>query len=320
MSSPRMPLLLGTGFFGLPGTNRFTNLAEIQKWVDVMVEHGHPYIDTARAYGDGTSEVVLSKLNLHGARVDTKILATAPGEYEPAKFKETFKKSLDALGPNIKIRVLYLHGPDRSVPVENTLEAVNDLYKQGHFEQFGLSNFMAWEVAEVVGICKRRGFVSPTVYQGAYNMVFRAPEEELFPCLRKYGIKFAVYGALAGGILTGKLLDNEKPAPGSHYDPNWRLQPYYAHRFGHAKQAIRNVKEIAEKHGLKLVEVAYRWLVHHSALRPDDHGIIVGGSNLGQIEGAIAQCDEGPLPEEVVAACEETWNQMKGTATHQYWF
>ncbi|KAJ3552503.1 hypothetical protein NM688_g4119 [Phlebia brevispora] len=323
MSSTRtMPLLLGTFLVGAPGTNRFTDTAEIQRWVDTMVQHGHPSIDTARVYGDGTAEEILSKLDLHGARVDTKLCPLAPGDHAPEKLKETFNLCLAALGPNIKIRVLYLHLPDRSVPFELTLEAVNDLYEQGHFEEFGLSNFMSWEVAEVVGICKRRGFVLPTVYQGAYNMISRAPEAELFPCLRKHGLKFAAYAVLAGGLLTGKLLDNAQPAPGSHFDPNWSWGHQYVSWFGHASQAqaIKNLKNVAEKHGLQLTDVAYRWLVHHSAMQADDHGIIVGGSNLGQIETAIEACGQGPLPDEVLAACEETWSELKATASHQYWF
>ncbi|KAJ3552502.1 hypothetical protein NM688_g4117 [Phlebia brevispora] len=320
MSSTRMPLLLGTGLTGLPGSpGRFSDAAEIQKWIDVLVEHGYPYIDCARVYGNGTAEELLSKLDLKGSQVDTKILPQTPGDHAPEKLKTTFSLSLAALGPNIKIRVFYLHAPDRSVPFEDTLEAVNDLYKQGLFHEFGLSNYMAFEVAEIVGICKRRGFVPPTVYQGVYNMLFRGPEAELFPCLRKFGIKFAAYSVLAGGLLTGKYIDNATPAPGSHFDPNWRLGGFYAARFGHAMQAIKKVKEIAEKHNLQLTDVAYRWLVHHSAMVPEDHGIIVGGNNVSQIEKAIVECEKGPLPEEVVAVCEETWNEVKGAVTANYW-
>lgn len=79
-------------------------------------------------------------------------------------------------------------------------------------EELGLSNYMSWEVAEIVGICKRRGFISPTVYQGVYSLIYRVPEAEyvscpftivccsysfrLFPCLRKFGIRFVAYSVL----------------------------------------------------------------------------------------------------------------------------
>lgn len=64
-------------------------------------------------------------------RIDTKIFPVTPGDHAPAKIKETFKLSLEALGPN-KIRVFYLHAPDRTVPYEDTLEGVNELYQAGH--------------------------------------------------------------------------------------------------------------------------------------------------------------------------------------------
>ncbi len=135
---------------GTVGNARFTDPALIQQWVDIMARHGQVGIDTSRLYGKGTSEKVrlylalvrftviterhvsqlLAQLNIEGMRLDTKIFPLSPGEHEPTKLKETFKLSLEALGPN-KIRVFYLHAPDRSVPFEDTLEAVNELYKQG---------------------------------------------------------------------------------------------------------------------------------------------------------------------------------------------
>ena len=71
-----------------------------------------------------------------------------------------------------------------------TLKAVNDLYEEGKFKRFGISNFTAWEVAEIVGICKANGYVVPVAYQGIYNAIHRNVEPELFPCLRKFGIAF----------------------------------------------------------------------------------------------------------------------------------
>jgi len=85
----------------------------------------------------------------------------------------------------------YLHAPDRTTPYEVTLKAVNDLYREGKFKKFGISNYMAyvyifvdmtptdatyylsWEVAEIVGICKANGYIQPTAYQGIYNAIHR---------------------------------------------------------------------------------------------------------------------------------------------------
>ena len=83
---------------------------------------------------------ILATLDLKGMAVDTKIYPTSPGAHEPSKLKETFKQSLQALG-KYKIRVFYLHAPDRSVPFEDTLEAVNELYNAGHLYVFPMSGF-----------------------------------------------------------------------------------------------------------------------------------------------------------------------------------
>ena len=91
----------------------------------------------------------------------------------------------------------YLHGPDRSVPYEDTLRAVNECYKEGKFKRFGISNYQSyvmfptsifvlplimlqsWEVAEMVGICKANGWIQPTAYQGIYNAIHRYVPSEI---------------------------------------------------------------------------------------------------------------------------------------------
>ena len=79
------------------------------------------------------------------------------------------------------------------------------LHGQGKFERFGLSNYSAWQVAEIVHTLreKKYGF-GVSVYQGMYNAITRQVEGELFPCLRRYNIPFYSYNPLAGGLLTGK--------------------------------------------------------------------------------------------------------------------
>ena len=67
--------------------------------------------------------------------------------------------------------IFYLHAADRSVPFDETLEEVNKLHKEGRFVNLGLSNFTAFEVAEIVILCKERGWVRPTIYQGMYNAI-----------------------------------------------------------------------------------------------------------------------------------------------------
>lgn len=75
--------------------------------------------------------------------------------------------------PYSSVDIFYLHAPDRSTPYEVALKGINELYKEGKFKRFGLSNFPSYEVAEIVEICKANGYVLPTVYQGMYNAIAR---------------------------------------------------------------------------------------------------------------------------------------------------
>ena len=84
-----------------------------------------------------------------------------------------------------KVDLYYLHAPDREVRLAETLEAINEEYKAGHFSRFGISNYKASEVDEIVSICEKNGWVKPTVYQGLYNAIVRSAEPELIPTLRR---------------------------------------------------------------------------------------------------------------------------------------
>ncbi|KDQ09335.1 hypothetical protein BOTBODRAFT_117286 [Botryobasidium botryosum FD-172 SS1] len=320
----RVPLLYGTGGFGVVGTEtRIHEPAQAQELVDVFVKHGYSRFDTARYYGQGTSEKIIAQLDLKGATVDTKIIPLKPGDHAPARLRELFAESVEALGP-YKIRVLYLHAPDRSVPIEDTLRAVNELHKEGKFEAFGLSNFFSWEVAEIVTIAKKNGWIPPTFYQGTYSALDRSVEYErlllnivcrLIPCLRKFGIRFVAYSTMAGGYLTGKLLD-AAPTPGSHFDSNTKWGAWYHMKYDHLAPLVKDLKELAAKHNLRLGQVALRWLQHHSILTPEDGGAILGASSAQQLEQSILDSEEGPLPEEIVNALDEAWKKAKAGAAY----
>lgn len=100
----------------------------------------------------------------------TKVYPHEPGIHKAERLTENLEKSLAELQTDT-VDIFYLHAADRSVPFAETLEAVDKLHKQGKFVQLGLSNFTAFEVAEVVLTCKANGWVRPTIYQGMYNAI-----------------------------------------------------------------------------------------------------------------------------------------------------
>ena len=105
-----------------------------------------------------------------GLTLATKCYPNEPGTHRAGVIKERLAFSLKELKTDC-VDIFYLHAADRSVPFEETLEAVNNMHREGKFVQLGLSNFTAFEVAEVVITCKERGWVRPTIYQGMYNCI-----------------------------------------------------------------------------------------------------------------------------------------------------
>ncbi|KAH9060708.1 aflatoxin B1-aldehyde reductase [Lactarius vividus] len=305
----RVPAICGAATFGSAGrSGSISDPADAQKFIDLLVSQGHNAVDAARNYGDGTTEQIISKLDLKGVSVDTKIWPDNPGDHSVARLKELVQESVIALN-GVKIRTLYLHCPDRSVPFTETMGAIDELYKQGIFESFGLSNYLSWEVSEIVTICRLKGYIAPTVYQGIYNFIDRVNEAELFPCLRRFGIRFAAFSPLAGGLLTDRITDLALLETNFRFNTEKGI-PWYRTRYARAPAVLQRFQPFLATHRLTLCEVAARWLVHHSQMRPDDHGIIYGASKLPQLEESLANHAKGPLPAEVVAAVDNIWLEL----------
>jgi len=218
-----------------------------------------------------------------------------------------------ALGATTPVDIYYLHNPDPTTPIVETLKAVDELHKAGKFAELGLSNYAAWEVANIYRLCKENGYVLPTVYQGMYNCITRDVERELLPCLRALSMRFNAYNPLAGGLLACKhtraslaTLDD-----GSRFRKSNKM---YRDRYLQEQQLV-SVDAFAaacKATGTDPVDAALRWMVKHSQLKPGD-GIIVGASKLEHLDANLAAVEGAePLPAEVAAACDEGWARVKG--------
>ncbi|KAJ9142955.1 Aldo/keto reductase [Pleurostoma richardsiae] len=308
---------------------RVTTVESANALLDVFQAHGHNEVDTARAYGGGTTEEYLGETNWKGRGIimDTKLypnagkilgnLGSNAYTHRPADIRRGLKDSLEALKTD-KVDMWYLHGPDRNTPFEDTLREVNSLYKEGYFSRFGISNYMSWEVAQICEICDRNGWVKPTVYQGIYNALHRAIEPELIPCLRHYRIALYAFQPLAGGFLTSRYhrdMRDDDYEPGSRFDPKRSLGKLHHSRYWNDLyfEALDIIRPVAKKYGLTEAECALRWLCHHSQMKKEfGDKIIVGASSTQQLEQNLVDMEKGPLPEEVLNALEAAWLRVKG--------
>lgn len=194
---------------------RVTSLDDYNKILDRFQKAGFNEIDTARVYVGGKQEAFTreAKWKDRGLTLATKWYPREAGAHQPAKIEEKLNESLKELGTDC-VDIFYLHAADRSTPFQDTLKKLNELHKQGKFVQLGLSNFTAFEVAEVVMHCKYNGWVRPTIYQGMYNAITRSIEAELIPACRRYGLDIVVYNPVAGGLFSGKVKTTDVPEDG----------------------------------------------------------------------------------------------------------
>ncbi|KAF9581612.1 hypothetical protein BGW38_001311 [Lunasporangiospora selenospora] len=318
MSTPK--IILGTMTFGLDTTNAATSAVRIRGAENVrpLLESfhsfGHVELDTARIYCNGDTEIVLASLPTDHFAISTKVWPGGPGAHNAENLRKTFSESREAL-QHKKVDIFYLHAPDYTTPFEETLKAINDLYREGLFKRFGLSNFASWQVMLIYQICKQNGYVLPTVYQGMYNAITRDVAKELLPCLKSLNIAFYAYNPIAGGILAGKVNMNAPVAEGGRFDDKTPIGRMYRQRYWNKiyADAISNLNDVANANGLTLLESALRWMRHHAGLGPND-GIIIGASSLAQLEDNLKVLEGGPLPQAMLEAFDDAWESVKGSA------
>ena len=261
------PLCLGTMMFGGP-----TDEATALRIVARAREAGVNFIDTADAYCDGRSEEITGRaIASERSRwvLATKLAnPTGPGPNERGLSRlymfRAVEASLRRLG-TAEIDLLYLHRQDASTPLEETVRALADLSRAGKIRYFGLSNFRAWQVAEICRLCGEAGIDRPIASQPLYNALNRQIEAEHIPACAYYGLGVVPYSPLARGVLTGKY-NPEAPPPADTragrsdkrlLETEWRTESLMIA----AKLAAR-----AAERGITAGQFAVAWVLHNKAV------------------------------------------------------
>jgi aryl-alcohol dehydrogenase-like predicted oxidoreductase len=307
---PLSRLVLGTMTFG-----DTVDEAGAATMLDVALEAGITGVDTANAYAGGTTEEILSRL-LPGRR-DRIVLATKAGMPHPDAgehallsargMRAALEGSLRRLGVD-HIDLFYLHQPDRSTPIAETLTAVAEFVAEGKVRALGVSNYAAWQISEIAHIAAEVGAPRPVVAQQLYNLLARRVEEEYLEYARTSGLSTMVYNPLGGGLLTGRHSFEQTPGSGRFGDS--RLAAMYRQRYWDARlfDAIGRLTEIAGQAGISLTELSLRWLLGRDGV----DAVLLGGSRVEHLGANIAAAQAGPLPDDVVAACDEVGAQLRG--------
>jgi aryl-alcohol dehydrogenase-like predicted oxidoreductase len=204
------------------------------------------------------------------------------------------------------IDIYYMHAPDYTTDIEESLQAMDGLVRAGKIRYVAVSNYAAWQIADILRICEKYAYVSPVITQNVYNLITRGLEAELGPFLKEHKIGMAIYNPIAGGLLAGKHRPGQ-PAENTRFANN---RSYYERYWSDENfKAVEKLTEIASANGMSILELSMKWC----AAQPVVTSIISGVSRLEQIKQNIASL-EGELPgKEVLSACDEVWHNLAGT-------
>ena len=300
-------LCLGTMTFG-----KQVDQAGARALVGRCLDAGIDFFDTANVYQRGEAEVCLGRAL--GARRRQVVVASkvrgkmGDGAEESglsrAAMLRAVEESLRRLGTDY-LDIYYLHQPDYAVPIEETLETMEQLVRQGKVRYPASSNYAAWQVTQMLSLAEKRGFRPASITQPMYNLLARGIEQEYLPMAETLGVATMVYNPLAGGLLTGKH-DPAQPETGGRFDQN----QMYLDRYWHPQyfEAVARLREVAQRAGRSMISLSLSWLLHHS---PVD-GVILGASRLDQLEENLQACAEGPLPDDALAGCDKVWANLRG--------
>jgi aflatoxin B1 aldehyde reductase len=220
-----------------------------------------------------------------------------------------------------QLYTLYCHGPDRQTPIAEQAAAIDQHYKNGEFDYFGVSNLDAQMLQEWLRLADERGYVKPSIYQGQYNLLCRGWEDALFPLLRQHGIKFSGFSPLAGGFLTGKLTfadpvpDSLKGTRFEETDGNLlgkAFRRWYDKPSMHS--AMQQLKVSCEREGISMMDASLRWVAYHSGLGEADE-MVFGATTSAQIATVANAVADGKLPQALADDINGLWAICKEDAT-----
>lgn len=319
-SGLKVPVLsLGTGTFGGRGEMfskwGTTDVQEATRLVDVCLEHGLNFFDTADIYSSGASEEILGAA-IKGRR-DQVLIATkatfstgdGPNDKGSSRFHliKACEASLRRLGTD-HIDLYFMHGYDALTPPEESLRALDDLITAGKVRYIGCSNFSGWHVMKALATSERYGLARYASYQGYYSLIGRDYEWELMPLALDQGLGTMVWSPLGWGRLTGKVRrgqagDGRIAQGGAAGGPI--VDDQYLYR------VVDALDIVAEQTGRTVPQVALNWLLQ----RPSVSNLVIGARDETQLRqnlGAIGWS----LTDEQVRMLDEA---SQRTPIYPYW-
>ena len=255
------------------GTNQFggkVEQEEVNNIIDVCLDLGINFIDTADAYQEGRSEQTLGKA-LKG-RWDRFVLATkvfaktGEGTNDRGTSRYHIMNGVDASLKRLDsdhIDLYQMHRWDDSTPIEETIRALDDLIRMGKVRYIGASGFASWQLAQANLLAEFKGLTPLISVQSHYHLFEREVEREVLPYCASQYVGFIPYFPLAGGFLTGKYMQDSPPPPGSRGESSVYVQRYMNSNY---YEVLEQLIKWSEKRGRNITELAHSWLLSNPAV------------------------------------------------------
>ena len=282
---------------------------ESRPFIRHALDLGINFFDTADMYSVGASEEVLGRAlkDFQPAR-DQVVIATKvfnPMGDDPNQrglsrkhIRHAIDDSLRRLGTDY-VDLYQIHRFDPTTPIEETLEALNDVVKAGKALYIGASSMYAWQLAKMLQTSDRLQLSRFVTMQNHYNLVYREEEREVIPLCQSEGIGLIPWSPLARGFLAG---NRRRLGEGSGQTTRAKTDDF-AHKLYYQDSdftVVDRVTEIAQRRGIPNAQIALAWLLHQPAVTAP----IIGASKMRHIDDAVQALDVKLTPDELTALAE----------------
>jgi aryl-alcohol dehydrogenase-like predicted oxidoreductase len=296
--------------------------------VEMALDAGVNFFDTANSYSGGESETLLGRA-LRGRRreavVATKFfnpMGTGPNDSGMSRvhIMQAIEDSLRRLQMDY-VDLYYIHHVDAETPLLEMLQALDDLVRQGKVRYIACSNYQAWRLMEALWLSDSRGLARFECFQPQYSLVVRDIEQELIPLCQDKGLGVAVWAPLAGGFLTGKYRPGQRSLAGARSAEGWAYpERYFA---PNADQSLETLLATAAELDRSPSQVAIRWVLE----QPGITSAIVGARTAEQLRdnllaGSFRLAEEelerlnrvSHLPDRYPEAMEKNMHERRASA------